>query len=199
MTERKNDVLRQQHREARATAKRMDRQLRNLYFFSKNDTTDKLKMWKVMNALTSRHFRRQEPKAIIDELSTAFGDVVTDDSRAHMLTCPQGPILKTSFFKLKEVSVDYVLTCLNAVDPHKAVGSDQVAGVLLKSCSTVLAGPLDKIINGSLSAGYVPMALKLSHISPLSKYGDVSEPKPLDPCPCYPLCRGSLGISWSSS
>ena len=148
-------------------------------------------MWKVMNALTSRHSRRQEPKPTIDELSTAFGDVVTDDSRAHMLTCPQGPVLKTSFFKLKEVSVDDVLTCIYAVDPHKAVGSDQVSGVLLKSCSTVLAGPLDKIVNGSLSAGYVPRALKLSHISPLFKSGDVSEPKTLDPCPCYPLCRGS--------
>ena len=73
-----------------------------------------------------------------------------------MLTCPEGLVLKTSFIKFKEVSVDDVLTCLNAVDPHKAVGSDQVPGVLLKSCSTVLAGPLAKIVNGSLSAGYVP-------------------------------------------
>ena len=55
----------------------------------------------------------------------------------------------------------------NAVDPHKAVGSDQVSGVLLKSCSTVLAGTLAKIFNGSLSAGYVPRAFKPSHINPL--------------------------------
>ena len=80
---------------------------------------------------------------------------------------------------------------LNAVDPHKAVGSDQVPGVLLKSCSTVLAGPLAKIFNGSLSAGYVPRAFKPSHIRPLFKSGDASEPKTLDPCPCYPLRRGS--------
>ena len=80
---------------------------------------------------------------------------------------------------------------LNAVDLNKAVGSDQVPGVLLKSCSTVLAGPLAKICNGSVSGGYVPRAFKTSHISLLFKSGDVSEPKILDPCPCYPLCRGS--------
>ena len=151
MNDRENDVLRQQHHEARATARRMDRQLRNLYFFSNCNTTDQRKLWKVMNAVTGRHSRCQEPKATIDALSTVSGDVVTNDSRPHMLTCREGPVLKTSFFKFKEVSVDDVLTCLNAVDPHKAVGSDQVPGVLLKSCSTVLAGPLAKIVNGSLN------------------------------------------------
>ena len=34
----------------------------------------------------------------------------------------------------------------NAVGPHQAVGSDQVPGVLLKSCSTVLAGTLANIL-----------------------------------------------------
>ena len=71
------------------------------------------------------------------------------------------------YFKFKEVSVGDVLTCLNAVDPHKAVGSHQVPGVLLKSCSTVLAGPLAQIVNASLAAGYVPRAFRLSYISPL--------------------------------
>ena len=66
---------------------------------------------------------------------------------------------------------------LNAVDPHKAVGSDQVPGVLLKSCSTILASTLAKIFNGSLSAGYIHRAFKPSHISPLFKSGDVSESK----------------------
>ena len=144
MNDHENDVLWQQHREAHATARRMDRQLRNLYFVSKCNTTDQRKLWEVMNAVTGRHSRRQEPKATIDELGTVFGDVVTDDSRPHMLTCPEGPVLKTSFFKFKKVSIDDVLTCLNAVDPHEAVGSDQVPGVLLKSCSTVLASPLAK-------------------------------------------------------
>ena len=95
--------------------------------------------------------------------------------------------LKTSFFKFKEVSVNDVLTCLNAVDPHKAVGSDQVPGLLLKSCSTVLAGPLAKIVNGFLSAGYFPRAFKLSHISPLFKSGDVSAAKNFRPVSQLPI------------
>ena len=80
---------------------------------------------------------------------------------------------------------------LNAVDPHKPVGSDQVPGVLLKSCSIVLASTLAKIFNGFLSAGYVPRAFKRSHISPLSNLVMFLEPKTLDPCQGYPLCRGS--------
>ena len=108
MNDHGNDVLQQQHREARATVRRMDRKLRNLYLFSKCNTTDQRKLWKVINAATGRHSRRQEPKATIDELSTVFGDVATDESCTHMLTCREGPVLKTSFFKFKEVSVDDV-------------------------------------------------------------------------------------------
>ena len=107
MNDQKN-VLRQQYCEAHAAARRMDRQLRNSYFFSECNTADQRKLWKVMNAVTSRHSRRQKPKATIDELSTVFGDIVTDDSRPHMLTCPQGPVLETSFFKFKRsVSMTY--------------------------------------------------------------------------------------------
>ena len=76
---------------------------------------------------------------------------------------------------------------LNAVDPHKAVGSDQVLGVLLKSCSTVFAGPLAKIFNGSLSAGYVRNAFKPSHIRPLFKSGDVSAAKNIRPVSLLPI------------
>ena len=81
--------------------------------------------------------------------------------------------------------------CLNAVDPHKAVGSDQVPGVLLKSCSTVLAGLLAKIFNGCLSAGYVPGPLNRLISVRFSNLVMLLLPKTLDSCPCYPLCRRS--------
>ena len=187
MKDHENDVLRQHHRDARAKARRMDRQLRNLYFLSKCNTADQRKLWKVMNAVTGRHSKRQEPKATIDELSQVFGDVVTDESRPHTLTCPEGPVLKSSLFQFEEVGVDDVLTCLNVIDPHKAVGSDHVPGVLLKSCSTVLAGPLAQIVNASLTEGYVPRGFKLSHISPLFKSGDVSVAKNFRPVSLLPI------------
>ena len=76
---------------------------------------------------------------------------------------------------------------LNAVDPNKAVGSDQVPGLLLKSCSTVLAGTLAKIFNGSLSSSYVPKAFIPSHISPLFKSGDVSVVKNIRPVSRSPI------------
>ena len=55
------------------------------------------------------------------------------------------------------------------------------------SCSTVLAGPLAKIVNGSVSAGYVPRAFKLSHISPRFKSGDASAAKNFRPVSLLPI------------
>ena len=59
--------------------------------------------------------------------------------------------------------------------------------MLLKSCSTVLASPLAKIVNGSVSASYVPRAFKLSHISPLFKSGDVSVAQTFRPVSLLPI------------
>ena len=187
MLDRTNNVLRQEHKDARARARRLDRQLRNAYFLSQCNTPDQRKLWRVMNTVSGRLSKAQEPKASMDDLSKQFGDVVTDVSRPATLPCPEGPAREYGLASFHLVTIDDVRKCLSSVDPHKAVGSDMVPGVVLKSCATVLAEPLTEIINASLSTGCVPLSFKSSHICPLFKSGDPCVAKNYRPVSLLPI------------
>lgn len=187
MRDRSNELLRQQHRDARSKARRLDRKLRNEYFFTQCSTTDQRKLWKVMNDVTGRKATRHDPQASMGDLSKQFSDVVTDKNRPSILDTPAGPVPEESLTNFQPVSTDDVCKCLQAVNPHKAVGSDHVPGVVLKSCARVLAEPLANIINASLSTGYVPLKFKISYVSPLFKSGDRTEAKNYRPVSLLPI------------
>ena len=94
MKARHNDVLRDQHRAARATARKLDRKLQNAYFLSQCTTSNQRKLWHVMNTVTGRGREYQAPKASLQDLSTVFGDVVTDTARHLIWQHHKGPPLR---------------------------------------------------------------------------------------------------------
>ena len=155
----------------------MDRRLPNAYFLSHCNTSDQRKLWRVMNTVSGRLSKRQEPKASMVDLNRLLGNVVTDASRPTTLLCPEGPAHEHGLSRFHLVTIDDVQKCLCSVDTNKAVGSDMIPGLVLKSCTAVLAEPLTRIVNASLTAGYVPTAFKMSHVSQLHKSGDVTMAK----------------------
>ena len=163
-----NDVLRQQHRTARAMARSLDRKLRNQYFMSQCSTSDQRKLWSVMNTVTGRKRRHSAPQVPPDQLSDVFGDVVNDPTRLN-LKLPTGPMSSSAFTVFDPVTLADVTKCLVCVDPMKAMGSDGIPGIVLKNCARNLSPFLLQIINTSLANGTVPSLYKVSHISPLFK------------------------------
>ena len=182
-----NDVVRQEHRNARARARRMDRRLRNSYFLSQCNTSDQRKFWLVMNTVSRRLSKHQEPKASMVDLNRLFGNVVTDASRPTTLLCLGDPAHEHGPSSFHLVTIDDVQECLCSVDPTKAVGSDMIPGLVLTSCPSVLAEPLTHFVNASLTAGCLPTAFKMSHVCPLYKSGDVTMSKNNRPVSLLPI------------
>lgn len=187
MKDRTNEELRQVHRIARSTARKLDRKLKNLYFMKQCETSDQRRLWSVMNDVTGRRKQRQDPKVPIQTLSRAFGEVVHDPLRPGKLSAHSGPAHAEGFTSFDAVSRSDVEQCLRAVDPTKATGSDLVPGSVLRQCAQILSYGLTTIINFSLRTGKVPLSFKLSHISPLYKSGDVASAKNYRPVSLLPI------------
>ena len=181
-----NDVLRQQHRTARAMARSLDRKLRNQYFMSQCSTSDQRKLWSVMNTVTGRKRSHSAPQVPPDQLSDVFGDVVNDPTRLN-LKLPTGPMSSSAFTVFDPVTLADVTKCLVCVDPMKAMGSDGIPGIVLKNCARNLSPFLLQIINTSLANGTVPSLYKVSHISPLFKNGDPSLARNYRPVSLLPV------------
>ena len=162
-----NDVPRQEHIKGRARARRMDRWLRNAYFLFQCYTSDQQKRWRVMNTVSGRLPKRQEPKASMVDRNRLFENVVTDASHSTTLLCPEGPAHEHDLPNFHLVTIDDVRKCLCSVDPNKAVGGGMIPGLVLKSCGSVLVESLIRSFNDSLIADCVPTAFKMSHVSPL--------------------------------
>ena len=128
-----NDVLREQHRTARAMARSLGRKLRNQYFMSQCSTSDsdQRKLWSVMNTVTGRKRSHSAPQVPPDQLSDVFGDVVNDPTRLN-LKLPTGPMSSSAFTVFVPVTIADVTKCLVCVDPMKAMGSDDIPGIVLK-------------------------------------------------------------------
>ena len=191
MLDRMNDVLCQEHRNAPARARHMDRRLRNSYFLSQCNTFDQRKRWLVMNTVTGWLSKHQEPKASMVDLNRQLGNVVSDASRPTTFLCPEGPAHEHGLSSFHLVTIDDVQKCLCSVEPTKAVGSDMIPGLVLKSCASVVAEPLTHVFNASLTAGCVSTAFKLYNVSSLYKSGYVMMAKKLQTSVssshCFPI------------
>ena len=64
---------------------------------------------------------------------------------------------------------------LEKLDPHKAVGPDNIPGIFLKICSADMADILCFLFQASLDQGVVPPDWKTANVVPLFKKGDKSK------------------------
>ena len=182
-----DDTLRNEHKEARRAARKLDRRLRNQYFRGMCDSGEPKAMWKAINTVSGRARIYETPNVSADSLSTSFGEVVSDPLRPLVLQVPEGPCEECSLTCFKLVSIADTTKLLLAIDQSKATGSDQIPGVLLKNCARALAPSLTLIFNRSLSSGVVPKLYKVSHVCPLFKSGDRMKPGNYRPVSLLPI------------
>ena len=182
-----NDHLREMHKEARRSARKMERQLRNQYFRKMCDTTQPRRLWRVINSVAGRKRGRACVKAKIDELNSTFGHIVHDAQRPDILPVPDGPASASSFFSFEPVTSHDVLLLPQSVDINKATGSDDIPGLVLKSCASALAPSLTLIFNVVLKSGTIPALYKRSNVSPLFKSGYCHKPSNYRPVSLLPI------------
>ena len=71
-------------------------------------------------------------------------------------------------------SEEDVRKILKDINPSKATGPDNIDGIVLKKCSSVLARPLAYIFNLSYHSSYLPSEWKEANVVPVHKKGDKS-------------------------
>ena len=81
-----------------------------------------------------------------------------------------------------------VLKALNALDPNKSCGPDELPNRILKMTALIICDPLTKLFNKSLAAGIFPSIWKEAHVHPIFKNkGSPSTPtnyRPISLLPC---------------
>ena len=80
-----------------------------------------------------------------------------------------------------------VLKLLNAIDPSKSVGLDNLGGKFLKEGAESLAHPICQLINMSIEKSIFPDSCKIAKLIPLFKKGSALEPKNYRPISLLPL------------
>ena len=140
-----------------------------------------------INSVAGRKRGRACVKADIDELNSTFGDIVHDAQRPYILPVPEGPASASSFCSFEPVTSHDVLLLLQSVDINKATGSDDIPGIVLKSCASALAPSLTLIFNVVLKSGTIPALYKRSNVSPLFKSGDCHKPSNYRPVSLLPI------------
>ena len=73
------------------------------------------------------------------------------------------------------VEESYILKVIKKLKASKASGLDTISPRLLKDAAEVIAKPLTRIINISLSQGRIPDEWKCARVTPLFKKGDVTD------------------------
>ena len=184
-----NQNLHVQFKQARSSARNAYRRKRKDFFRAQcaASSQNPRKLWNVINSVTNRKRVRVEPTCPIEEVSSVFQAVVTDNARPHSIPLPQGPQPQTAMSELPQVSFGEVERLLRQINPAKATGSDGIPGHLLKCCADILAASVATLFNASLVNGTVPTAFKLAHVIPLFKAGDPSIPTNFRPVSLLPI------------
>ena len=78
-----------------------------------------------------------------------------------------------------------VLEVLLCIDILKAAGIDKISGRFLKDSANILAKPIAKICNISISSGFFPSDCEIAKLKPLYKKGSKPILKILDPFLSY--------------
>ena len=88
-------------------------------------------------------------------------------------------------FKFEKVSETFVLKTIKQLKSGKASGLDNISPRLLKNSAEVIAKPLTRLINASLSQGAVPRAWKFAKVIPFSKRAWLQKWITIDLFLCY--------------
>ena len=89
----------------------------------------------------------------------------------------------------------FVLKSINQLKTGKASGLDNISPRLLKDSAEVIAKPLTRIINVSLSQGVVPRDWKFAKITPLFKKGTASDMDNYRPISVLPAASKILEVA----
>ena len=94
--------------------------------------------------------------------------------------------LKKSNFELKTVSIKSLKQSIKQLKAKKSAGYDGLTQSQLKEGVSVLASPLQNIINSSISKGQFPSKWKEGIVTPVFKKGDSTEFENYRPVTCLP-------------
>ena len=102
-------------------------------------------------------------------LNDFFSSVFTREDRSYIPDFPRAsynvPIADMS------VTIEDVRKNLDALNPNKAIGPDEIRPRLLKELAAVLAGPIAIIMNKSIQEGNLPLIWKKANVVPIFKKG----------------------------
>ena len=90
-------------------------------------------------------------------------------------------------FNLNLTTEKKVLEVLKFIDISKAAGIDKISGRFLKDSANILAKPIAKIFNISISSGLFPTDCKIAKLKPLYKTGSKTNPENFRPISLLPL------------
>ena len=90
-------------------------------------------------------------------------------------------------FNLNLTTEKKVVKVLQFIDISKAAGIDKISGRFLKDGANILAKPIAKICNISISPGLFPSDCKIAKLKPLYKKGSKTNPENFRPISLLPL------------
>ena len=90
-------------------------------------------------------------------------------------------------FNLTHISEENMLKYLINLSPNKASGIDNLSARFLKDGANVLALPISRLCNLSISRAIFPQDCKIAKLIPLYKKGSRTEPKNFRPISLLPL------------
>ena len=175
--------------DARRTVLATDRSLKNTYFHSQCQAArqNPKQQWRLINTVSKRAKWRPPPTAPVNELSATFGGIVQDPLRPQNLSIPYGPASAQDLVKFPHVTIAEVHDALSCYDGRKATGSDGIPAMVLRGCADELSPSVTHLINGCLSTGQMPTAMKIAAICPVYKAGDPATPNNYRPVSLLPI------------
>ena len=141
------------------------------YKYLNSNTKSRSKVGPLKDKLGNLQTDDQEMVGILNE---TFSSVFTTEDMSKI---PVPEQLFSGNAPLSDVTVteEMVLEKLNALDPNKSPGPDQIHPTIAKELADVLASPLMIIFNKSLQEGVVPKDWKLANVTSIFKKGDRTE------------------------
>ena len=102
-----------------------------------------------------------------------FKEVFTTEDEENIPNVPLKEV--ESILTEIHISKDDILKKLNATNPNKSAGPDEIPSRILKELSEVLAEPLTILFKFSLQSGKLPDEWKTAHVTPIYKKGGKSK------------------------